>query len=148
MEHLQSSGRAGDGATLTHPEAPTRIVERVAECAIDLDEHPRLVPRYRSGVTRLGCFILLAATGCSGGYLAEEECLRAETLRQRDEQMRQYESETTRIRAALMARFDKNRDGSLSRQEEGDYLGYMAKIRSGEIANPFEAIDSSGESIR
>lgn len=148
MEHMQSSGRSGDLSPVTHHVPARRRTQITTRWATASMRDPRFMMWWLTGSARLGCLVFFVATGCSGGYRAEEERLRADNLRHRDEQMRQYETETTRIRAALLERFDKNRDGSLSREEEGDYRGYMAKVRSGEVANPFDGVKATGESPR
>lgn len=87
---------------------------------------------------------LIAIPGCSGGYQAAEERLRAESLRHQDEDMARYEAETARLRAEILKRFDRDQDGTLSRREEEAYEAYVAKVRSGQVANPFAAIVSPG----
>ncbi|MFM7137040.1 MAG: EF-hand domain-containing protein [Planctomycetota bacterium] len=86
----------------------------------------------------------MAVLGCSGGYQAAEERLRAEALRRHDDEMARYEAEAARLRAEIFQRFDRNKDGTLNRQEDEAYEAYVAKVRSGQTANPFEAIVSPG----
>jgi len=92
--------------------------------------------------------LTIATLGCSGGHQAAEERLVAEEIMARDQEIVRYEAEAARMRAEVLSRFDRNRDGVLTGREDEVYRSYLTKVRSGEVANPFEDIASPGAAPR
>jgi xylose isomerase len=60
-----------------------------------------------------------------------------EEKQRQESEMEQYDTDVAAVKARLIKRFDRDKDGVLNRVEQQEYDQYMSRVRSGRERNPF-----------